>query len=188
MKKIPYFDEEDDIVRYRLDEPEERDPVYTAMGAFITAYAREKTIRSAQAVFPRFVYADTDSLSLVGYDVPEDLDVHPTALGAWKNEGLWEDSLFVRPKTYMKTLQEVEEDTLRNYAKLLSSDQTVSLFREPDGIHASVIKVTCAGMPENVKRDVTYDNFHSGSVFEGKLVPKQYPGGVVLESRTFTIR
>lgn len=155
-KKIPLLDH-DGVVRYVLDEPELRDPVYTAMGAFITAYAREKTIRSAQAVYDRFIYADTDSLSLIGYDVPEGLDVHPTKLGAWKHEGEFTNSKFIRAKTYLKTV---------------------------DG----KTKVTCAGMPDNVKEFVTYDNFHSGSTFDGKLVPRRYPGGIVLKPTTFTIK
>lgn len=155
-KKLPYIDS-DGVVRYKMGEPELRDPVYTAMGAFITAYAREKTIRSGQAVFDRFIYADTDSLHLIGFDVPEGLDVHPTKLGAWKNEGEFTDSKFIRAKTYMETT-------------------------------AEGTKVTCAGMPDNVKAQVTYDNFTPGSTFEGKLMPKRFPGGIVLMPTTFTIK
>ncbi|MBQ7770877.1 MAG: hypothetical protein IJ373_06810 [Clostridia bacterium] len=155
-KKTPYLDE-DGIVRYHVTDVEERDPVYTAMGAFITAYAREKTIRSAQTVYDRFIYADTDSLHLIGHEVPENLEVHPTRLGAWKNEGCFDDSIFVRAKTYIEVV---------------------------DG----KVKVTCAGMPDNVKEQVTLDNFHSGSTFGGKLMPRRHKGGIVLESTTFTIK
>lgn len=177
-KKIPYYDPEEDLVKYAVPDKknrvpqydpatgklkmvevkvENRDPVYTAMGAFITAYAREKTIRSAQANYDRFIYADTDSLKLIGYEEPTGLDVHPTRLGAWKDEGNFSDSIFIRAKTYMMTV---------------------------DG----KIKVTCAGMPENVKEAVTYENFHSGATFDGKLMPRRYPGGIVLEETTFTIK
>lgn len=156
-KKLPYLDPEDDVTRYNYDDYEERDPVYTAMGAFITAYAREKTIRSGQAVYDRFIYADTDSLHLIGTEPPEGLEIHPTHLGAWKNEGCFEDSKFIRAKTYMETV---------------------------DG----KTKVTCAGMPDNVKALVTYDNFHPGSTFAGKLMPRRYPGGIILEETTFTIK
>lgn len=209
-KRYTYYDPEDDTVKFAVPDKdrkvpwynpdrnrvelvevdlEERSPVYTAMGAFITAYAREKTIRSAQAVFDRFIYADTDSLHLIGHDEPEGLEIHPTKLGAWKNEGRFEDSMYIRAKTYMETMLEHEkEDTLRNYAKILTNVHTRWVRREPDGIHYAMDKVTCAGMPDNVKKSVTYDNFHTGSVFEGKLVPKRYPGGVVLENRTFTIK
>ena len=156
-KKYPYLDPETNIVRYEYSDPELRDPVYTAMGCFITAYAREKTIRSAQAVYDRFIYADTDSLHLIGQEPPEDLEIHPTRLGAWKNEGVFTDSKYIRAKTYMETV---------------------------DGVD----KVTCAGMPDNVKTQVTYDNFEPGSTFTGKLMPKRYPGGIILVDTTFTIK
>lgn len=156
-KKLPYLDPEDNIVRYSYGDPEERDPVYTAMGCFITAYAREKTIRSGQANYDRFIYADTDSLKLTGYDDPVGLEVHKTHLGAWKDEGNFTDSKWIRAKTYMVTVEGKE-------------------------------KVTCAGMPDNVKEQVTYDNFRSGSTFGGKLMPRRYPGGIILEETTFTIK
>lgn len=186
-KKIPLLDA-DGVVRYILDEPELRDPVYTAMGAFITAYAREKTIRSAQTVYDRFIYADTDSLHLIGWDVPEGIDVHPTRLGAWKNEGRFTNSKYLRAKTYMETMHEVKKDSLRAYATLMQANSTAWIYREPDGIHVGVTKVTCAGMPDNVKEAVTYENFTSGSTFDGKLMPRRYKGGIVLEKSTFTIK
>ena len=156
QRKFPYLDE-DNVVRYKYSEEELRDPVYTAMGCFITAYARNKTIRSAQAVYNRFIYADTDSLKLIGYEEPEGLEIHPTHLGAWKDEGDFTDSKWIRAKTYMVTV---------------------------DG----KTKVTCAGMPDNVKEKVTYENFRSGSTFTGKLMPRRYPGGIILEDTTFTIK
>ena len=186
-KKIPVIDNEG-VVRYILDDPELREPVYTAMGAFITAYAREKTIRSAQAVYDRFIYADTDSLHLIGYDVPEGLEVHPTHLGAWKNEGRFTNSKYLRAKTYMETMHEVKKDSLQTYCKLMQANHTEWIYREPDGIHAGITKVTCAGMPDNLKENVTYDNFTNGSTFAGKLMPRRYPGGIVLEKTTFTIK
>jgi hypothetical protein len=127
------------------------------MGAFITAYARNKTNKSAQAVYDRFLYADTDSLHLIGTNIPEGLDIHPTKLGAWAHEGTFTDSKFIRAKTYMETI---------------------------DGVN----KVTCAGMPDSVKAQVNYDNFCTGSTFNGKLVPRRCVGGVVLVDTTFTIK
>lgn len=156
VKKEPELDE-DGVTRYHVQEGLPRNPVYTAMGCFITAYAREKTIRAAQSVYDRFIYADTDSLKLIGDEVPEGLEIHPTHLGAWKDEGDFSDSIFIRSKTYMLTV----------------GDET---------------KVTCAGMPDRCKELVTYENFHEGSTFDGKLVPRRYAGGVVLEETTFTIK
>lgn len=168
--KIPILDE-NGVVHYvinnkknrelynlhHIPEDEDRDPVYTAMGCFITAYARDKTIRSGQTLYDRFIYADTDSLKLVGIEEPETLDVHPTKLGCWKDEGTFTDSKWIRAKTYMTTTE--------------------------DGT-----SVTCAGMPDNIKAQVTYENFCSGSTFNGKLVPKRYKGGVILTETTFTIK
>lgn len=196
-KKVQYLDA-DGIVRhepldaerakkYGLEEPELRDPVYTAMGAFITAYARDKTIRAAQTVYDRFIYADTDSLHLTGYDIPEGLDIHPTRLGAWKHEGRFTDSKYIRAKTYMETMHEVKKDTLREYCTLMQDPFTAWMYREPDGIHAGITKVTCAGMPDNCKKLVNYDNFAPGQIFPGKLVPRRYPGGIVLTDTNFTI-
>lgn len=210
-KKIPVLDS-DGVVRYMLDDPELRDPVYTVMGCFITAYAREKTIRSAQSVYDRFIYADTDSLHLVGEEIPEGLEIHPTKLGAWKHEGTFVDSKYIRAKTYLETMREPKKATLRNYAKDLSDQLDISregssicyfdslknyakllnrgfdLIRWNKRIYPIDTKVTCAGMPDNVKKNVTYDNFTSGSTFTGKLMPKRFPGGIVLVDTTFTIQ
>ena len=183
--KSPVLDE-DNCVRYVLDEPEDRQPIYTAMGAFITAYAREKTIRSGQRVYDRFIYADTDSLHLIGTEDPEGLEIHPTRLGAWKNEGNFIDSKYIRAKTYMETTHEVTDTSLKSYAKMLNIADLVWL--EGGQTHAHVTKVTCAGMPDNVKAEVTYDNFKPGESFYGKLMPKTYPGGTLLEPGYFTIR
>lgn len=183
-KKVPYLDE-NEIVNYHTPDPEITDPVYIPMAAFITAYARETTIRAAQKVYDRFIYADTDSLHLVGYDMPEGLEVHPTHLGAWKHEGNFTNSYFIKPKTYMETMHEIKSDTLKNYVKNMCSCDVV--YREPDGIHTYKTHVTCAGMPDNVKEIVTYDTFKQGNTFAGKLLPKRYKGGVILEDSFFTI-
>ena len=185
-KKIPMLDH-DEIVRYTLDEPELRDPVYTAMGCFITAYARDYTIRSAQKNYDRFIYADTDSLHLIGTEIPEDIEVHPTKLGAWKHEGTFVDSKYIRAKTYMETMEETKKTTdLKTYGKILT--KTFDVWREPSQIRYFDTKVTCAGMPDNVKQNVNYDNFVSGSTFDGKLMPRRYRGGIVLQETTFTIK
>ena len=195
--KIPT--DEEGMVKYKLltedtykdlglKEPELRDPVYTAMSAFIAASGRNNTIRSGQAVYDRFIYADTDSLHLVGTDIPENLDVHPTKLGAWKHEGTFTDSVFIRCKTYMETYELIKPRDLKTLARWVCDDSIERIVYEKDVLKAYTTKVTCAGMPDNIKAEVTYDNFKSGSTFDGKLMPKRYPGGVVLTETTFTIK
>ena len=70
QSKIPYLGD-DDIVHYALTEPERKNGVYLPMGCFITAYAREKTIRTSQAIkeyslqkygVDYYIYSDTDSI------------------------------------------------------------------------------------------------------------------------------
>lgn len=100
--KIPEMGE-DGIVRYRLGEQEFRKPVYTPVGVFVTAWARDKTIRAAQANYDRFIYADTDSLHLLGTDLP-DLEVHPSKLGAWAHESTFTRAKYLRAKTYMEEI------------------------------------------------------------------------------------
>lgn len=62
---------EDEIIHYTLSEKEQKDGIYLPIGAFITAYAREKTIRTSQAIKEysiskygkdMYIYSDTDSI------------------------------------------------------------------------------------------------------------------------------
>lgn len=99
--KIPYLDSEKDIVRYHLADPTDREPIYIPVATFITAHARYYTISSAQKVYDRFCYADTDSLHLIGTDLPN-LDIDDDKLGAWKLEKTFTRAKFVRQKTYIE--------------------------------------------------------------------------------------
>ena len=95
---------ENDCVKLVAGPEETRNPVHIPMGAFITAYAREITIRAAQENFDIFAYADTDSLHLITDTIPDNLDVHPTRLGAWKHEDSFTEALFIRAKQYLEKI------------------------------------------------------------------------------------
>lgn len=154
--KIPVM--EDDAVKLVIGEEDERNPVYTAMGVFITAYARDVTIRAAQAHYPAFVYADTDSLHLLQSESEADtLDVHPSRLGAWKHEYDFEKGLFARAKCYTEL--------------------------KSDGKYETHI----AGLPDTIAERVTFDDYRDGRTFDGKLLPKRVPGGIVLTDVGFTL-
>lgn len=139
------------VLRYIDAEPETRDPVYLPVGIFITSYARYKTITSAQSVYDRFVYADTDSLHLIGTDIPENLDVDPVRLGAWKHESTFDRGKFLRAKTYVE--HEVGADHLT---------------------------VRVAGLPYSCHEYVTLENFEFGAKYKGNLTHMRVPGGIVL--------
>lgn len=100
--KIPYMSE--GIIKYKLGEKEIRKPIYIPVGTFITAWARYKTITSAQKVYDRFLYADTDSLHLKGTEIPSELEVDPVELGKWKHESTFTRARFIRQKTYMEEI------------------------------------------------------------------------------------
>lgn len=102
FSKIPYF--ENGEVKYRLSEEEERTMMYVPIGAAITAYARAKTIRSAQANYDRFIYADTDSLHLKGTEMPDNIEIDSVKLGAWKHESTFTRAKFIRAKSYIEEI------------------------------------------------------------------------------------
>lgn len=97
---------QDESVGYFECEAHEKATVYIPIGAAITSYARNFTIRAAQKNFhginkPGFIYADTDSIHC---DLPADqiqgIEVHDTAFCCWKLEASWDRAYFVRQKTY----------------------------------------------------------------------------------------
>lgn len=153
--KIPVL--EDGRVRYVLGRPETKEPVYTAAGVFITAFARDLTIRAAQANYDVFAYADTDSLHLLTDTVPDAIDVDPSRMGAWKLEYRFEEAVFVRAKVYLE--------------------------RKADGTY----KTAFAGLPQGVASKLTFDDLEDGRVIYGKLQPRNVEGGVVLEDTPFTL-
>lgn len=100
--KYPTYDH--GRIKYVKGPKERRSPIYIPVASFITAWARYKTISSAQMVYDRFIYADTDSLHLVGTELPSNLEIDDTKLGAWKHESSFERARFIRQKTYVEQI------------------------------------------------------------------------------------
>lgn len=141
QSKVPYIGE-DEIVHYSLTEKDTKDGIYLPIGSFITAYAREKTIRTSQAIKDysikkygkdMYIYSDTDSIhtTLSIDELKLFCDIDPVRLGAWKHEGDFTRAKFIRQKCY---LEEINDE----------------------------IKITCAGMPKSCYSFVEWDNFKSG--------------------------
>lgn len=149
---------EGDKVVLKNAQPDEGDGIYIPVASFITSYARNKTIRAAQSNYARFVYADTDSLHLVGEEVPKGMEIHSTKLGAWDMEEQGYTGRYIRPKTY--------------------------LHWDRNGIQ----QIKACGMSSGCYENVTIENFHAGTIYKGKLRPKVVPGGVILEDCEFTIK
>lgn len=151
---------ENGIIRYVDLPPEVRKPVYLPVGVFITSYARKKTISAAQDHYDRFMYADTDSIHLLGSEIPKDLDIDDFRLGAWKLESTFKSGKYLGAKCY------VEEPWDEN----------------------EKLNVHVAGLPAACHKGVTMDNFMVGAEYDGKLYQYRVPGGIVLKPGTMEIR
>lgn len=159
-KKVPFL-KDDGSVGYETITGEDKKPIYTALACFITAWARDLTIRSAVNEIDNFVYADTDSLHLIDRGKIPDILIDDVKLGYFKLESRPIRGRFLRAKTY---IEEVEED-----GKI-------------------ILDVKCAGMNPEIKSQVTWDNFRYGFTSNDKLKPKNVKGGVVLINTPFTIK
>lgn len=168
--KIPYYDKDKNIVRYKTSEIEEdRNGGYLPIATFITSYCRDKIIRAANLCGERFVYADTDSVHIIGTEPVEGLDVDNYRLGAFKLESQFVRATFIRQKTYLEVY-------------------------DNDGIEE--INLKCCGMPRKMKDSIEEKDFVEGAVFDSavnpkyapKLMPQVVPGGVILKETTFQIK
>ena len=170
--KYPYLDD-NGVVRLTVGPEETRDPVYTAMGVFITAYAREVTIRAAQANYGVFAYADTDSLHLLTDEHPEDLEIDPNALGAWKHEYDFTSAIYVRPKAYIEHVG----------PKHCSKHE-----KDPSHVHVPgcEYETHIAGLQDHIASVLTFEDISHGRQF-AKKVPQAVPGGIILKDIHFTL-
>lgn len=178
-------------------------PGFIPVGAAITSYARNFTIRAAQANFygykkPGFIYADTDSIHC---DLPPEkikgIKIDSKNFCCWKLESYWDRAIFVRQKTYIEHVTHDDGEPIK-----------------PE------YSIKCAGMPKNCKEllkirlendeesakkeDKKYSNFlfdengnfkpldlsgfTIGLVIPGKLQPKRIPGGILLVENTYELR
>lgn len=156
--KIPELCE-DGVIRYQSGELEEREGVYLPVGVFVTAYARRKLLTSIAEVWDRFLYCDTDSIHLKGWDQPNGIDVDKYRLGAWKEEMKFDKAKYLRAKLYME----------RN-------------------VESGEVTVVGAGMGKECKEQVTFENFNLGQTYAGNLKAKVVPGGTVLLRNEFKLR
>lgn len=181
QEKIPYYDEK---LRFKVGEVEQRDSIYVPVVSFITSYGRDKALRSAQKNYDRFIYMDTDSLHLVGTELPDNLDIDSTKLGWWDLEKTWVRGYFIRAKTYIEE-ESVSRETMESMVQEEKAEPWQ--FYEVDG-DLRVLNITCAGMPKNCYRHVTYENFRPTKWFDGKLMPVMSKNGIILVKKVFTIQ
>lgn len=196
--KIAYIKEDKSIGFYTVL-ANDKEPGYIPVGAAITSYARNFTIRAAQSNYhgvdkPGFIYADTDSIHC---DLEPDkivgIKVHDKNFCCWKLESCWDEAIFTRQKTYIEHI--VAENT--------------------EAIDKPYYSVKCAGMPDKcknlfvqsmesyepkpedkysereiafVRKKRTMEDFKIGLSVPGKLLPKRIRGGVLLVDTPYEMR
>lgn len=170
---------ENGAVGYEEIEEHNKKPGYIPVGSAITSYARNFTIRAAQANYygvdkPGFIYADTDSIHCdLSPEQMKGIRVDDKAFCCWKLETCWDEAVFVRQKTY------IEHVTHENL--------------EP--VDKPYWNVKCAGMPDVCKdrylkehEGKEIEDFHVGLKVWGKLTPKRIRGGVLLVEGPYEMR
>lgn len=165
-----------DVVEYAQGGIDERDSIYIPVAAFITAFARRKTILTAVEFGERFCYCDTDSVHAIGTEIPSDVWVHESALGAWKLEATFSRAKFLRAKTYVETVDGIDEYTCAGMSDgikgVMAFDDFMPGFTtDPNRAAESGIDIDQRYFDPKIQ----------------KLVPKHVPGGVILVPRPFTI-
>lgn len=78
---------------------------YVAMASFITAYARQICISTAQENYKNFVYCDTDSLHIIDNDKTPNINIDSKKLGYWKYEGTATKAKYLKAKSYIKLIE-----------------------------------------------------------------------------------
>ena len=184
-----------------------KDTVYIAAGSAVTSYARNFTIRAAQANYKGvnkrgFIYADTDSIhcdlepeKIVG------IKVHDKNFCCWKLESQWDEAIFVRQKTYIEhvtheDLQKIDNpyysikcagmpDRCKNLFEASLSNRE---FSDADKMKLSADEIDFLfdDNGNTIKRELS--DFKVNLKVPGKLLPKRMAGGVVLKETEFTLR
>lgn len=150
-KKTPFF-REDGSIGYITEAEEERKTIYIPVAAWVTAYGRNKTIRTSQKIreftekkygVDGYIYSDTDSIkaNLTDEDLKElseqgILDIDDYKLGAWACEEYFDRIFCIRQKCYVTE-------------------------------HEGKVDVTVAGLPKYLTPIINFDNFKRGFTTAG---------------------
>lgn len=143
------------------------------IAAMITSYAREILLDVANLLSPEeFLYCDTDSIIMTesGWRKIREVKglLDKAEFGCWDVEHIVKEVKILHQKCYMITEFEA--------------------FQRDHKRERTVVK--CAGASEDIKRYIQYDNFNRGETIKGARMKKakQTIGGIILESRPFSIK
>lgn len=135
---------------------------YRPIASYITSMARCKLINAIALLQDRFIYCDTDSIYLKGYEIPKNLPIDDKKLGYWKFEHYYNHFKGLKAKCYLKDYTD----------------------KEGNIIYDSSI----AGLPKECRNGITYENFKNGLELKGvKKCKCKVKGGIVIGSTDFKI-
>lgn len=196
--KILYL-KNDNSIGFDNVEAHNKDVLYIPVGAAITSYARNFTIRAAQLNYygkdkPGFIYADTDSIHCdLAPDQLRGVPVHDVDFLHWKLESLWDIGYFVRQKTY---IEHVTHEDLKPVDKPYYNIKCAGMpDRCKDIVNKSLegykVKKSDKFTPDQValiNKHMDLEDFRTGFRVYGKLIPKRIEGGIILQETTYELR
>lgn len=192
------FTKQDGTLAFVEVEEHDKKPGYIAIGSAITSYARNFTIRAAQANYygpdrPGFCYADTDSIHCdIAPECIRGVTVDDKAFCCWKPESCWDKAIFTRQKTYIEHVVQENLEPCEPYYNIKCAgmpDKCKDLLvkniegykpQEGDGLTAE--EVAFLAIPFDLTK------FTVGLRVPGKLMPKRIPGGIVLKEGYYEMR
>lgn len=161
----------DDKVSFIIHEEHKKQVGYIPVGAAITSYALNFTVRHAIANYDRFCYADTDSIHLQGIEPAAMVKEHPTEFCCWKCEGTFDIAYYERQKMYAERMVEKDGKPC-----------------DPE------LQIKCAGMSQNAKNKFLNGDYKISDLSVGlqldncNLKATRIHGGILLRNKEFKIR
>ena len=198
--KVTYLKDDMSLGFYEVPEYEKKSG-YIPIGSAITSYARNFTIRAAQANYHGvnergFIYADTDSIHC-DLDPDEIIGIKEDSkeFCCWKLESCWDTAYFARAKTYIEHItHENREKIDKEYYNIKCAGMTErckELFEKSMTGYEILEEEYEQYTDEEIefietKRDIT--DFKIGLRVPSKLVAKNIKGGILLVETTYEMR
>ena len=179
--KEPILDENGEV-KFKLHEEHNKKVGYIPIGAAITSYAMNFTVRHAIANYDRFCYADTDSIHLIGTEPAAMVVEHPTEFCCWKNEIDFDYAYYERQKLYAEHV--VAEDGV-------PVENTVDEDGNP---RKPYLLIKAAGMSSEAKKMFIKEGYDITDLSVGlelkdtNLKARRIRGGILLKNNSFKIR
>lgn len=146
-----------DIIELKNNKMHDIKSFYVPLSIFVTSIARSIIINYAQHCGARFVYCDTDSLHLIGRDIPSCFSIG-NSLEDWHIEKTFDKAKYLAPKTYMHVVGD---------KNIITASGLSNLTKEKTEIAANV--------------------FDYGLEFENNYTLTNVKGGCVYSPRKFSL-